>query len=558
MSSPFNSNLKHLNDCREKLNKTFEEIDSKSLLQTVSLDSYEENQNETKPSKFLQQQRIDDGSPVRTIDCLYDAANKIQPEFRELMEAMAKELDQDPSVELKFVQLKDRQRAETKFKACYVKRFPGPTCSWIYDVVRCSIICYTPEQIQGSIRWLQAHTKVIKMRNRFVEPAFNGYRDILLYVQVQDGGFSHVCEVQIHLTSMWEVAGHIDSYMSYQYFQKLFAHCPSGLVDTCIQDLNKVFPQDGIMNTNALDEIASTSCSDVTRLWTLQEALVEYFGELDLAFPLLERALSVQTECQDLIGSASTWEKMAHVRLRQGDLQEALHRYHCALDVQNEALGEDHPHVGITLNHVANILAEEENADEALQYYQLALDIQEKTLGTDHPETAASLLNMASMLQSQGQLAEAMHKSQRALTIFQKYLKEDHHFIMDTLVNMATVRYNQDQLEESIELYQQALDITEKSRGAKSVQAADILYKMAVTERDASHQREALKLFDNSLSIYTQTYGVKHPKSVSAKRQVQRLRYTIEEDDRNDYEDSIISVKKRNAECTKKSRCIIS
>jgi tetratricopeptide (TPR) repeat protein len=178
-------------------------------------------------------------------------------------------------------------------------------------------------------------------------------------------------------------------------------------------------------------------------------------------------------------------------------------------------------------------------------------------LGTDHPETAASLLNMASMLQSQGQLAEAMHKSQRALTIFQKYLKEDHHFIMDTLVNMATVRYNQDQLEESIELYQQALNITVKSRGAESVQAADIFYKMAVTERDASHQREALKLFDNSLSIYTQTYGVKHPKSVSAKRQVQRLRYTIEEEDRDEYEDSIISVKKRNGECNK-SRCVIS
>jgi hypothetical protein len=228
-------------------------------------------------------------------------------------------------------------------------------------VVRCSIICYTPEQIQGSIRWLQAHTKVIKMKNRFVEPAFNGYRDIMLYVQVEDDGFSHICEVQIHLTSMWEVAGHIDSYISYQYFRKLLAHCPSGSVDTCIQDLNTVFPQDGSMNTNALDKIGSTSCSDVTRLWTLQEALVEYFGELDLAFPLLERALSVQTEREDLIGSAATWEKIAHVRLCQGDLQEALDRYHCALDVQNEALGEDHPHVGITLNHIANILAEEEN-----------------------------------------------------------------------------------------------------------------------------------------------------------------------------------------------------
>jgi tetratricopeptide (TPR) repeat protein len=564
MTSAFNSNLKHLNDCREKLDQTFDEIDGKSLLQTLSLNSSEQ-EDDTKPSTFPQQQRIEDGSPVLTIDCLYEAANKIQPEFKDLIEAMAKELDQDPSVELKFVPLKDRQRAETKFQARYTKRFPGPTCSWIYDVVRCSIICYTPEQIQGSIRWLQEHTKVVQMKNRFVEPAFNGYRDILLYVQVVQedncgGEFGHICEVQIHLTSMWEVAGHIDSYISYQSFQQLFAHCPSASVETCIQDLNQVFPLGGgTINTNALDKMCSTSCSDVARLWTLQEALVEYFGELDLAFPLLERALAIQKERQDFIGSASTWEKMAHVRLCQGDLQEALDRYHCALDVQNDALGEDHPHVGITLNHIANILAEEENADEALQYYQLALDIQQETLGMDHPETAASLLNMASMLQSQGQLAEAMHKSQRAMTIFQTYLKEDHHFILDTLVNMATVRHNQDQLEESIELYQQALDITEKSqsRGPNSVQAADIMYKMAVTERDASHQREALKLFDNSLSIYTQTYGLKHPKSESAKRQVQRLRYILEEEDRNDCQDSILSVKKRNAECGRR-RCVIS
>eukprot|EP00980_Cylindrotheca_fusiformis_P030033 scaffold24231_cov132-Cylindrotheca_fusiformis.AAC.2 len=182
--------------------------------------------------------------------------------------------------------------------------------------------------------------------------------------------------------------------------------------------------------------------TNVSRLLTMATALEEYMDELDMAFPLLERALALQTDRDDdddLIGSGRTWERMAQLRLRQGDLQEALDRYHCALDVQNEALGEHHPHVGMTLNNIANILAEEENADEALQYYQLAIDIQERTVGADHPETAASLLNMASMLQSQGHLAQAMHKSKRALKIFQKYLKEDHHYIMDTIINMATV-----------------------------------------------------------------------------------------------------------------------
>lgn len=566
MTSPFHSNLKHLNNCREKLNKRYEDIvdESRVLLESISLKDEEtvrrirnvQPKDATQASTYPQQQRLD-GSVVRTIDCLYEAAQKIQPTFQELISNLPKAIDADPSVELKFVSLKDTQRTEAKLKTHYIKRIPGPTCAWIYDVVRCSVICYTPEQIRKSVLWLEEHAKVIKMKNRFATPAFNGYRDILIHAQIEnDGCMSHVCEVQLHLTSIWELAGHLDSYVSYQYFRNLFS---DGCKSQCIQDLNTIFPiQEENINKRALNELTAT-CKEVSRLWTCAKALNEYFGQFDLAFPLLERALVLQTERKDLIGSGITWEKMANIRLCQGDLEEAMNRYECALDVQNEALGEDHPHVGMTLNHIANILAEEENADEALQYYQLAIDIQEQTLGSDHPEVAASLLNMASILQSQGQLAEAMHKSKRALKIFQTYLKVDHHYIMDTLVNMATVRYSQDQLEESIELYQQALEIIKKSKGAKSFQVADIYYKMATTERDAGNRTEALKLFDSSLSIYTEMFGVKHPKSISAKRQVERLRYTMKEDELDDYEESVLSVKKKfqNDECVKR-RCIIS
>ena len=84
-------------------------------------------------------------------------------------------------------------------------KIPGPRYAWIYDILRGSVVCNDPLQIATCVSWLKNHTKIIKAKNRFAEPAFNGYRDLLFHIVIEDKetGFSHVCELQVNMKCLW-------------------------------------------------------------------------------------------------------------------------------------------------------------------------------------------------------------------------------------------------------------------------------------------------------------------------------------------------------------------
>lgn len=579
MATVFENNLKHLINCRQKLNAKFHASEHKGALQSISPKSAsarsvngesDANNDQSKPVSLPQQERID-GTTVRTFDCLYDAAEKVQPRFKHVIHRMAKEtFERDPPFDVTFVDLKDRARAESKAVIKYSKRIPGGVCSWIYDLIRCSIICYSLEQIKECIDWLETHYKVVRLKNRFQNPNHNGYRDILVYIQVPDETYSfcHICEVQLHMIFLWEMANHLDSYICHQYFRNLFVECNKSrdgtdAVNQCIEDMKLIFTgnEEEPIDHDHLTYMSS-NCDSVLRLSTAAQALAEYFGEFGLALPLLERALMAQSGPEDTLASAVTWEKIAYLKLCQGEMQDSLDRYHCALDIQNESLGEDHPHVCITLEHIASIMAEQEKLDEALQYFQLALDIQEHTLGEDHPDTATSMMNMASILHQEGYLNQALQKSEKAIKSFKKYFRKDHHYIVDTLLIMASVRYSQDQMEESIDLCKEALEIAKRSKGEQHVTVAEIMYKWAMAERESNHRQKALELFENAFVIYKDNLEPRNPKCIATKRQVQRLQYAIAKDKQEEVATDAWGSKKKKKKKKRRngesSRCIIS
>ena len=80
--------------------------------------------------------------------------------------------------------------------------------SRLVDVVRCSIVVDDESQLvavsdallRGSIHWL--FFTAVRLKNRYVDPLFNGHRDALFNIAVpigEDGNVRHVCEVQVQL-----------------------------------------------------------------------------------------------------------------------------------------------------------------------------------------------------------------------------------------------------------------------------------------------------------------------------------------------------------------------
>ena len=67
--------------------------------------------------------------------------------------------------------------------------------------------------------------RVVRLKNRFREPLFNGYRDALYSISIRLRGGDeaevwHVCEVQLHLAAI--LARKEQSHMYYEYFRGYF------------------------------------------------------------------------------------------------------------------------------------------------------------------------------------------------------------------------------------------------------------------------------------------------------------------------------------------------
>ena len=115
----------------------------------------------------------------------------------------------------------------------------------------------------------------------------------------------------------------------------------------------------------------------------------------------------------------------------------ALQYYLKAVEIQEKALGVNHPDIAIAYNNIGTTLEEQGDYTKALEYHLKALNIQEQTLGFEHPSTALSYNNIGSIHYHLKNYQEALVYYLKALEIWQKSLGEDH-------PNVQTVKKNID------------------------------------------------------------------------------------------------------------------
>mmetsp|Transcript_16208 Transcript_16208/g.39626 ORF Transcript_16208/g.39626 Transcript_16208/m.39626 type:complete len:105 (-) Transcript_16208:254-568(-) len=77
-------------------------------------------------------------------------------------------------------------RAEAKADDDYAHRRPGPGVSWLYDIVRASILFSDADQIAACLEILHSNPSIhiATARNRFAKPTLTGYRDLKFCVQM--------------------------------------------------------------------------------------------------------------------------------------------------------------------------------------------------------------------------------------------------------------------------------------------------------------------------------------------------------------------------------------
>jgi len=135
------------------------------------------------------------------------------------------------------------------------------------------------------------------------------------------------------------------------------------------------------------------------------------------------------------------------------------------LEIDEKALGTDHPDVGTGLNNLGWLYKALGDYDKAEPLLKRALEIDEKALGTDHPSVARDLNNLGLLYKALGDYDKAEPLYERALEIDEKVLGPDHPNVAIRLNNLGSLYNNLGDYDKAEPLYKRALEINEKALG---------------------------------------------------------------------------------------------
>jgi tetratricopeptide (TPR) repeat protein len=202
---------------------------------------------------------------------------------------------------------------------------------------------------------------------------------------------------------------------------------------------------------------------------------------------------------------------------------EAKVHYQRALEIDQAALGPDHPNVAIRVNNLGGVLQALGDLEGAKDHYQRALEIDEADLGPDHPDVAIDVNNLGTVLQALGDLEGARARFQRALKIDEAALSPDHPKVAIRINNLGTVLEDLGDLQAAKEHHQRALKIDQAALGPDHPNVArdvnnlgGVLHKLGDREGARAHSQRALNIFRKSL-------GDDHPNTRLVERNLQSL-----------------------------------
>lgn len=208
--------------------------------------------------------------------------------------------------------------------------------------------------------------------------------------------------------------------------------------------------------------------------------VTEHWCDKQPYLPVLE-ALYQAAKNQEVnkLTEAELAHSLANANRAIGNYPASLPLFRHALELQEQALGEDHPKVATTLNNLAGLYQDMGEYEQALPLYQRSFKIKEQALGEDHTEVAATLNNLAELYRATEENEQALPLYQQALKIVERTLGEGHPHVATTLNNLALLFEAIGEHEQALPLYQRSLNIKEQALGKDHPSVATTLNNLA-------------------------------------------------------------------------------
>jgi len=488
---------------------------------------------------------------------LLDAAKRAQVHFELVVQKL---LGDDPSLDPSDVIILEgkpvMQRDNTPFKVLTLgpmkeldritqkaRRELGGDFSRILDVLRCSVVVFTEDQLDTVALILEAKKKqrisrsrgenlevkgapghradkffVARLKNRFKEPPYRGHRDALYNIVVNCVGLNHVCELQLHLAELVALNAHTHKY--YEYFRTCFHG--SGAEEARMEALRHIEGCEGDVDI-MVDSVLRGS--DLTQLNHLAVLMDDLMGDEKMSLLIRERIFELDE------GSLVSRRNYGLALRKAGKFAQAESVLKQVLDLAVHQWGKSHPNTRAAMNDLARVLKDQGKLTEAEQLCQNALNCKTQ-LG--HSDTLALMVEIASLLQNQqGKLDEAELLLKRALAK-RRQLSNSHPDTIECVKKLAKLLQIQGKLVEAEPLFREAL-VSARRRDTLELESAKkplpihpetltLINDLASLLQDLGRLDQAKPLFKEALDGARKRHGNLHPTTLSAIQNLASLR----------------------------------
>ncbi|KAG7355904.1 expressed tetratricopeptide repeat protein [Nitzschia inconspicua] len=470
----FFERLNHFMDVQRKIEERMQKIDPNDRLKEIEITTHSGGiLEEDGTFKLKYQQQDAEGEPAQNLGEVYEAAYQIKQSLRDLLDAMVDKVKGLDYVDAKIVELKPRDRANEKAREEYLTRTPGPPETWLYDILRASVTCKTMKQMESVNKFLVKKAHIVQAKNRFVTPAYSGYRDLIYHVLLKwpyKENVHFVAEIQVHHKDVLNLEKLFGLQNHYKYFRPIFAGESRSVAET-MRDLEQMQKHKKI--DDSLIQIMLDS-NDPDQLFMYAKLFYLKLENYDVALHMYSRVLALQEASIGEIHAktSATYQDVGLVQAKMGDYDNALRSLQKCLEIQEQVFGPYSPEVAITRSHLGHTIVERgDDGDElmehrgALQQYRKALVIREKCLGEDHLDVAGSYQNIGESLCKLGDFQGALAAYRESLSILESLLGENHADVASGHSLLGDVLYQQGDFQGAMEEYSIALAIREEVFG---------------------------------------------------------------------------------------------
>ncbi len=208
---------------------------------------------------------------------------------------------------------------------------------------------------------------------------------------------------------------------------------------------------------------------------------------------------------------ATNLSGVAKAHYRQGNLEESEALFGRALRINETALGPNHPLVAASMSDLGSVLGSQGKLEESEALLRKALRLREEVLGPDHPRVAASAHNLGLLLDSQGRHADAEVLHRQALRINEATMGHEHPLVANSMFSLGRALVGLDRADESEVLLKEALQIQERTTSPDNPRVASIARALGILLEEQGKFADAEPHYRRALQIWEKTWSDGHP-----------------------------------------------